>query len=697
VPAHKEEAGWKVRFTANGYLWEIVDPEGKVTPLDDSRGLYNPKVNNIPRCYTFLPAVHGKPIRLAVGHTWGLSLYECRPGHVRLARLMVGHEGEVMAVAPSIDGKLLVTASRDQTIAGWSLEDWPHQGELGAGFEKDRKTGKLMVKDVALGSPAWELGVTPGDEIITLVASASKFAYNVSGKDLKELGIGLPGKGTRDLEKALAELRGAQPSQELIVYWKTPRGEILSEKTTVRQRPLWRFFPTRPEKGNEYVLWRWRDYYYDTNSATADSLLGWHVNTGNQGIGDTPQFYPLERFRQRFHKPGKVWATVRRGLYQPDKVIFADIEPPSVKVTAGAKDLRDQDLVLKVEIRSGGGGVGQRIDRIFLWLDDYRYPGEIKVDGKGEVAREIRIPQRMLRRGANRILLQAFNASGARGQDVVSITYRSKDPETKPVLHGLCVGIGDYSRVKGDVYAPPLQCPPVDARDMADMLRRQEGTSVYRKAEVNVIDEARATSTEILERLEKLRERNLPRNDWLVLFLSGHGVAEAVEDDPDGRERRPDSFYFLCADTNMSRADTKLFGWRLADALSRLPCNKLIVLDACHSGAVASNPIRALTPEGVRFLIVSSCRTDQKSFEPGKGDTSLGKNGLFTRCFLEAIEKSPSRVITGQDLSGAIRNRLDTLLHDIRARARDNAQKNLQQTPVFLPEPLPPVPIFARR
>jgi len=63
---------------------------------------------------------------------WGVSLYELRPNNVRLVRLMVGHESEVMSVAPSDDGKLLVTASRDQTLAGWSLENWPEQRELGA-------------------------------------------------------------------------------------------------------------------------------------------------------------------------------------------------------------------------------------------------------------------------------------------------------------------------------------------------------------------------------------------------------------------------------------------------------------------------------------------------------------------------------------------------------------------------------------
>src|SRR5207253_7328576 len=80
---------------------------------------------------------------LPICHAWGVSVYECRPGVVKLARMMVGHEGEVMSVAPSRDGKTLVTASRDQTLAGWSLAPWAAQAELGASFRsEERRVGK---------------------------------------------------------------------------------------------------------------------------------------------------------------------------------------------------------------------------------------------------------------------------------------------------------------------------------------------------------------------------------------------------------------------------------------------------------------------------------------------------------------------------------------------------------------------------
>ena len=63
------------------------------------------------------------------------------PQGVRRSRQFRGHEGYVTALAVSADGKRLVTASRDQTIAGWGLEEWTDtHPTLGAVFFPQSKT-----------------------------------------------------------------------------------------------------------------------------------------------------------------------------------------------------------------------------------------------------------------------------------------------------------------------------------------------------------------------------------------------------------------------------------------------------------------------------------------------------------------------------------------------------------------------------
>ena len=44
--------------------------------------------------------------------------------------------------------------------------------------------------------------------------------------------------------------------------------------TSVKQRPLWRFFPAGD---GEWVLWMWRNNFYDS-STKGDYFVGWHVN-----------------------------------------------------------------------------------------------------------------------------------------------------------------------------------------------------------------------------------------------------------------------------------------------------------------------------------------------------------------------------------------------------------------------------------
>src|SRR5262249_21793475 len=136
---------WSIEPTSDGAVWEVVGPGGTRVALKGGNGsIYNSGYNQMPNCWTFLrPSAAGRPPRLVIGHQWGASLYELRPGDVRLVRVMGGHEGAVMSVAPSADGRLLLTGGRDQTLCCFSLVDLPAGNEMGALFAV--KGGKLVV------------------------------------------------------------------------------------------------------------------------------------------------------------------------------------------------------------------------------------------------------------------------------------------------------------------------------------------------------------------------------------------------------------------------------------------------------------------------------------------------------------------------------------------------------------------------
>src|SRR5262249_8813764 len=66
-------SGWRVVPSSDPQIWNVTAPDGRSFPLP-----LDPIREGLPRCYTFLKPTAGKPLRLAVGHYWGLSLYEFR-------------------------------------------------------------------------------------------------------------------------------------------------------------------------------------------------------------------------------------------------------------------------------------------------------------------------------------------------------------------------------------------------------------------------------------------------------------------------------------------------------------------------------------------------------------------------------------------------------------------------------------------
>src|SRR5205085_2832546 len=98
-------------------------------------------------------------------------------------------------------------------------------------------------------------------------------------------------------EKWAKQLEQPEPGAECVFQVRrTKQPKPIPMKFTLRQRPLWRFFPTRDR---DWVLWRWMDYYYDC-STHGDSYVGWQVNGD---VDQTPVFLHAEQLRRRFHRP----------------------------------------------------------------------------------------------------------------------------------------------------------------------------------------------------------------------------------------------------------------------------------------------------------------------------------------------------------------------------------------------------------
>lgn len=689
-------AGWRVEpDKTDAYVWFVVSPENKRFPLPLT---IDP--DDMPRCHTFLrPAGEGQPVRLAVGHYWGLSVFELTAEGPRRVRLFTGHQSYVTSVAPDAKHQILVTSSRDQTIAAWSLADWRGQAALGAAFSV--KLGKLLVDEVDPGSPAWEAGLARGDEIVFFAFDANQFLYDPLNKlkpaDRASIGFRKVGPAADCLD----QLRGIKPGKEYYFKVKRPQEtKLLEIATRVRQRPLWCFFPTRDD---QWVLWRFLDYYYDT-STRGDSLIGWQVNGAD--VDQTPAFYPARQFAERFHRRDKVAEALTQTRFAPERVIFPDLEPPELILAVDRAEVKEhQSVTVSFRVTPRGPRDFHRPDRLTLWIGDYRFKEwpRAALPADGHFQDKAAIPWELLRNGANRLTLQCASRGGALENQQVTVQKLAK--EGQPTLYVLIVGVSDYSAVKavpqGLKYAN-LPGVAVDVERMRDLWTGQKGR-LFRDVRVfPPLENANATPAAILKLLKDTARTAQP-DDLVVLYLGGHGYTEP---EGQGDATKAGTFLFVGPNFDFQRpTETGLTSEDLYRALTEIRSRKLVLLNACHSGDATirtlRDPVRDLTPGGVGPVVLSACDHKELAFVADEGS-------LFTRAMLEAFgrakfaeaDRNHDNQIDMAELVLFVRHRVPELLEEAKKRGRIRKEDmRRQQTPCFYPDQnhIEPIPVAQRK
>jgi len=617
-PAAALEASgaWRVEpDLADPYVWYVVDQRTgarSALPLDRQR-------DQIPRCYTFLPAQPGAPVRLLVGHMWGMSLFELNDNQApRRTRLFVGHQSDVRSIGFSADAKLIVTASRDQTVAGWTLAPWENERELGATF--DLNNGKLTVKAVAPGSPGWEAGLSVGDELRRLAVG----------------GVEVQG-GPAAWGPALAQ---PTPGHELYFEVARPgKDGVLPMLTTVRQRPLWRFFPARDD---QWVIWRWRDFFYDA-SLRGDDLIGWQIN---KDVDETPDFVRAEQNRQRFHRPDKVEETIRTLSPVPDQVNVPDLVPARVQLTLREAGPDEYEARIEVTDNTLGGPTGP-LQEVNLWLNDYKVKRWANV--KTPFTETVRFKRDQLRSTPNYIVAQAYGPTGVRA-DTNQVVLQGIARRDKPQMYSLAVGVNEYRDAppvsdRGDVWNDLLFARQ-DAESVFKVTSAQANRGLFSKTGGRLLLDKQVSRQAVLDGIADIAGKVDP-DDLMVLFMAGHGWAQPTGN----RTRNPNTFCFVTPEFEVKRApetgvpftgtpvnDLPLNLESLQDALTKVRCRKLVLLDCCHSGSIVygserskrSNVIRALMPDRIGPVIVAACDKDEQSW-----DIMFKGHGAFTTALLE--------------------------------------------------------------
>jgi WD40 repeat protein len=675
--------GWTVEpDPSDRFVWYARRAGAKVRlALDRHR-------DSAPTCYTFLPAKDGKPTRLIVGHLYGCSLFELTPDRVVKnkrtgapelfpTKIYTGHGGDVTSVVAAKDQSWFLTGGADQTLAGWSLADWRHEPGLGAAFAV--KDGRVEVTGLAIGSPAWEAGLRVGDRIDLLAVDGNLLFDRRPGR--KE--VGSP-------EGAMAALKAPRPRVELFFGW-LPKGKAAKDDrreslTTVRQRPMWKWFPGFNDRGrmDDWVIWMWHGSYYYTTTAHGDRLVGWHVN--DPEVGGRPEFYQLQQLQKRFFRPEVIeklvnTADVAAALTDalgdnPILTKFTDLEPAPVRIGLRQSVLGPGGATVTVTIRPRGSNPDLLPERVELWLNDYR----LRVwSGRGKVPleEEVAIPADRFRAGENQLTVQTFNPAGGRA-DAFQLVVNPKDPP-RPNLRGLAVGINDYSanrRAAGGARGfDDLASATKDAQGLTEKLLTYRGAGRFFPAgDIRLLLNREAAREKLLASLKGLEGEANP-DDILVVFFAGHGDLPEAPERPAasrgarGIETATGPFVFCLPEYNRKAlAKTALSAEELFDALARINCRKVVLLDACHSGqAVEANVLRRFVPNGHGPFVIAASDASEPSFE----DPKLG-HGLFTYALLDALgddfrkaDENSDGALSAEELFRYVGARMPDLLREV--------------------------------
>jgi len=257
--------------------------------------------------------------------------------------------------------------------------------------------------------------------------------------------------------------------------------------------------------------------------------------------------------------------------------------------------------------------------------------------------------------------------------------------------HAFIVGIDEYEKIS------PLQTAVNDARKLAEVLAMQQHFLVHPPL-------LNAKGEEIRNLLQKTLRDEVGKDDRVLFYFAGHGIAADGEDGPAG--------YIVPADADPSDVKTFIPMGDLQRKLDELPCRHLLlILDCCFSGAFKwSSQFRAfgtLMPKKIfkerfdRFVmdpawqVITSAAYDQKALDvlQGKatGDRGVKKSSdesphsPFALALFEGLAGEADAKV-GQEGDGVITvTELYSYIRDQIEPATIEQSQKLRQTPGFFP------------
>jgi Caspase domain len=233
-----------------------------------------------------------------------------------------------------------------------------------------------------------------------------------------------------------------------------------------------------------------------------------------------------------------------------------------------------------------------------------------------------------LTKGVNEVSIGVFDGDGALQE---TIPLKFEYGLQKPTLHVLAIAPA-YNDLKYNKK---------DAEDLEKILLQQGESGMYERVNLTRLTTKEETSLsyirgafeELANKWESAEADRIAETDVVMVFFSGHGKLVKNE-----LRLIPSDFR-----ANSENATSVHYKNDVLAYLNKIKCKKIVLLDACHSGAAktkadvpkaddVNNAVRELNRTMSGLVTLTSCSGDEVSFEDSEWE-----NGAFSEAFIEAL------------------------------------------------------------
>ncbi|MEZ4851228.1 MAG: caspase family protein [Bacteroidia bacterium] len=238
-----------------------------------------------------------------------------------------------------------------------------------------------------------------------------------------------------------------------------------------------------------------------------------------------------------------------------------------------------------------------------------------------------------LRQGENVVYISATNAQGTTRSTSRTIFSKGSQPIPTPTssarYYALLIGVNDYQ----DLSITDLENPINDTEKLKRVLSQH-----YQFESQNIYHLKNPTKRDIIGQLEIL-ERKLTKDDYLLIFYSGHGKMQNEEG------------YWLPSDAQQSSSYLWLSSSELNTHVKQFASRHvLLIADACYSGAFVMRDIDDLpNASDNRTCEILENKQSRCAMTSGAKSTVPDKS-VFLKYLLKELEENPYSCISAEQV-----------------------------------------------